>query len=112
MSLSGSHSIATLRMARRSTSDFDTFQRWANASRVFTDSTSSEYVDLMVCAAMRIMYCCPQVASILLDIEGKDNLGLRLIPQRVQVGFHACYQPHVERVTNQGVADGHFEQTG
>ena len=99
--LSGSPSIAALRIARRNTSDFDTFQRCANASSVFTDSTSSEYVDLMVCVAMWVMYCRTQAASILLGIRRKGNPRLRCMPERVQVGFHACDQPQVEHVANQ-----------
>ena len=44
--------LASLRMARRSASDFDTCQRRARSSSARTDSTSSEYVDLMVGVAM------------------------------------------------------------
>ena len=48
----GSPPVAAIRMARRNTSDFDTFQRCANASSTLTDSTSSEYVDLIVIMAI------------------------------------------------------------
>ena len=44
--------VAAIRMARRNTSDFDTSQRCANASSTRTDSTSSEYVDLIVVMAI------------------------------------------------------------
>ena len=43
-------------MARRNTSDFDTFQRRANASNARTESTSSEYVDLIVVMAIIEIY--------------------------------------------------------
>ena len=62
--LPGDSSLTTSSIARRNTSDLETFQCCDNVSSARTDSTSSEYVDFLVVVAMCIVYGLPQAKSI------------------------------------------------
>ena len=74
-------------MARRSTSDFETFQRCANASSTRTDSTSSEYVDLIVIVAiLQIIYGhshrCVNLPGGQSTLKSQPNRVVFRVPQR------------------------------